>query len=408
MAIFSPEHELARSMIRRWCETELAPQVEALEANTLLPYDLIRAFAAAFGLPEQADEQARKILRDAERSASGLEEEVDEARRERRRERERDRQMLGALLSWEICRVNPGFCFALGASLGLAAGAIMSKGTPEQKLQWGIPLQRFEKIGAWALTEPDAGSDAMGSMRTRAVRQGDDYVISGAKRFITNAPYADTFVVYAKTEAPDGAETVAGFLIERETPGLATSRPLKKMGLHSSPTGDIFLDQVRVPASHLLGGAQGGKRGDVVKRLAAERAGMIPMCLGILERCIEISVQYSRERVQFGQPIANFQLVQAKLARMQVAYENSLGLFSRLMEQQASDSLDLKLACVAKLYVAEETTRVAMDAIQLLGGNGYMAEYQVEMFARDAKLFEIGGGTNEIQLLTIAREMLRG
>jgi hypothetical protein len=179
------------------------------------------------------------------------------------------------------------------------------------------------------------------------------------------------------------------------------------MGLHTSPTGDVFLEQVRVPADRLLGGEGQSRRGEVVKRLAMERAGMVPMCLGIMERCIEIAVEYCKERSQFGQPISSFQLVQAKLARMYVAYENARGLFERIMEQIADDVLDLKLACSAKLYVAEETTRVALDAVQLLGGNGYMEEYLVEMFARDAKLFEIGGGTNEIQLLTIARELLR-
>lgn len=410
MALFSPEHELARSMIRRWCEAELAPRVEALESGELLPYELIRSLAQTFGLPEQAESAGRSILRQVAREAAGeVEDEATvQARQARRKQQALDQQLLSAILSWEICRVCPGFCFALGASLGLAGGAIMARGTPEQKLEWGLPVLKYDKIGAWALTEPDAGSDALGSMRTRAVRAGDDFVISGQKRFITNAPYADTFVVYARMVGLDGQETVGAFLLERGLPGLETSRPLKKMGLHASPTGDIFLDQVRVPASRLLGGQRAPSRGEVVKRLAAERAGMVPMCLGIMERCIEIAVSYARERVQFGQPIASFQLVQAMLARMQVAYENSLGLFGRLIEQMAEGSIDLKLACVAKLYVAEETTRVALDAVQLLGGNGYMQEYRVEMLARDAKLFEIGGGTNEIQLLTIAREMLKG
>lgn len=407
MALFSSEHELARSMIRRWCESELEPRVEALESGELLPYELIRHLAASFGLAEQAEAMGRRILRDVMESSVEEDEATRQARLERRRQQALDQQLFSAVLSWELCRVCPGFCFAFGASLGLAGSAIMSKGTPEQKLEWGLPLYKFEKIGAWALTEPDAGSDALGAMRTKAVRDGDDFVLSGQKRFITNAPYADVFVVYAKMVGESGEETVGAFLMERGTPGLETSKPLKKMGLHASPTGDIYLDQVRVPASQLLGGRKGPARGEVVKRLAAERAGMVPMCLGIMERCIEVAVKYARERVQFGQTIASFQLVQARLARMQVAYENSLGLFSRLVEQMAEGAIDLKLACVAKLYVAEETTRVALDAVQILGGNGYMQEYRVEMLARDAKLFEIGGGTNEIQLLTIAREMLK-
>lgn len=403
MSLFSPEHELARRMLRRWCEETLAPRVDALESGEELPYPLVRSFAESFGLIEQAEAMGRRIWRSLEQAELP----EDDEKRAKRKARERDQQLLSAILSWELCRVCPGFCFALGASLGLAGSAVMSKGTPEQKLQWGLPILRFDKIGAWALTEPDAGSDALGAMRTRAVRDGEHFVLRGQKRFITNAPYADLFVIYAKFEGQDGAERVGAFIVERGTPGLETSRPLKKMGLHASPTGDIFLDDVRIPAQQLLGGEQAARRGEVVKRLAAERAGMVPMCLGIMERCIEVAVSYTREREQFGQPIANFQLVQATLARMQVAYENGLGLFSRLLEGMASDNIDLKLACAAKLYIAEETTKVALAAVQLLGGNGYMAEYRVEMLARDAKLFEIGGGTNEIQLLTIAREMLK-
>ncbi|MFM7201585.1 MAG: acyl-CoA dehydrogenase family protein [Myxococcota bacterium] len=403
MSLFSPEHELARSMLRRWCEETLAPRVDALESGEELPYPLVRSFAESFGLIEQADAVGRRLWRSMEQGELP----EDDEKRAKRKARERDQQLLSAILSWELCRVCPGFCFALGASLGLAGSAVMSKGTPEQKLQWGLPILRFDKIGAWALTEPDAGSDALGAMRTRAVRDGADFILRGQKRFITNAPYADLFVIYAKFEGQDGVERVGAFIVERGTPGLETSRPLKKMGLHASPTGDIFLDDVRIPAQQLLGGEQAARRGEVVKRLAAERAGMVPMCLGIMERCIEVAVLYTREREQFGQPISNFQLVQATLARMQVAYENGLGLFSRLLDGMASDNIDLKLACAAKLYIAEETTKVALAAVQLLGGNGYMAEYRVEMLARDAKLFEIGGGTNEIQLLTIAREMLK-
>jgi alkylation response protein AidB-like acyl-CoA dehydrogenase len=377
--------------------------VEALERGDILPYPLIRAFAETFDLASRAEE----LVEASEQRRQEVGDE-DEASRRRRRKARLEPLMLNAILSWEFCRVNPGFCFAFGASLGLAGHAILSKGTLEQKRRWALPIFSFEKIGCWALTEPGAGSDALGSMITRAVRVDGGWRITGQKRFITNAPYADYFVVYARMQTLEGRETVGAFVLERGDVGLATSRPLRKMGLHTSPTGDVFLDEVFVPSDRLLGGEIQSRRGEVVKRLAAERAGMVPMCLGIMERCLELSVQYVKERTQFGRPLADFQLVQAKLARMYVAFENGKGLFERTVEQQADDSLDLKLACVAKLYIAEETTRVALDAVQLLGGNGYMQEYLVEMFARDAKLFEIGGGTNEIQLLTIARELLNG
>lgn len=412
MTFFSDEHALAQSMLRRWCQTELAPHVPELESAQTLPYPLIRSFGESFGIPDQADALATVWRREAEASHS---EPVSEERLQRRKQRRRDQIIFQALMSWELCRVNPGFCFALGASMGLAGGAIAARGTLEQKLRWALPLMKFERIGAWGLTEPEAGSDALAGMQTRAIKVDGGWRIRGQKRFITNAPYADIFVIYAKVGQPDassphGANKVSAFVIERGAKGLDTSRPLKKMGLHSSPTGDIFLDDVFVPDEHLLGQQQQSSRrgGDeVVNRLAIERASMIPMCLGIIERCIEICVAYSKERIQFGQPIASFQLIQAKLARMQVAYEISLSLFFRLVEQQVNNCLDLTLACSAKLYVAEATTQTALDAIQVLGGNGYMQEYLVEMFARDAKLFEIGGGTNEIQLLTIARGMLK-
>ncbi len=403
MSIIRPEHELARAMIRRWCESELAPKVEALESGAELPYELIRSFARTFDLPERA----RQIERDADREEKSGGNPPSEERRQRTKEKRLEQIILNSIVSWEMCRVNPGFCFAFGASLGLAGQAILARGTPEQRRRYAVPIYAFDKIGCWALTEPAAGSDALGSMITRAARDGDHYVLQGQKRFITNAPYADIFVVYARMETSDGRETVGAFVLERDDGGLETSRPLKKMGLHTSPTGDIYLEQVRVPADRLLGGESQSQRGEVVRRLANERAGMVPMCLGILERCLEVSVRYARERTQFGESISSFQLIQAKLARMQVALENGIGLFERILQQMADDALDLKLACAAKLYLAEETTRVALDAVQILGGNGYMQEYQVEMLARDAKLFEIGGGTNEIQLLTIARELLR-
>jgi len=403
MAVFRPEHAQARSMIRRWCACELAPNVEALETGQVLPYDLIRKLAEDFDLRSRAEE----IVASARCRQRGEALAQDEAGQKARREERLNQSILMSLVSWELCRVNPGFCFAFGASVGLAGGAILARGRPEQLIEYAAPLHSFEKIGAWALTEPDAGSDALGSMGTRAQLEGDQWVIRGQKRFITNAPFADIFVVYARFEVAPGRETVGAFIVERDDPGVVTGKPLKKMGLHASPTGDLFLDDVRIPASRILGEPEQSRKGEVVQRLAIERAAMVPMCLGIMERCIEVSVAYAKSRAQFGRPIADFQLIQAKLARMQVAFENGVGLFERIMQGMSSDSLSLTLACAAKLYLAEETTRVALDAVQILGGNGYMQEYLVEMFARDAKLFEIGGGTNEIQLLTIAREMLK-
>jgi alkylation response protein AidB-like acyl-CoA dehydrogenase len=256
---------------------------------------------------------------------------------------------------------------------------------------------RAEKIGCWCLTEPSAGSDALGAMQTRARRDGAGYVLQGEKTFITNAPHADYFLIYAK----DDAGEVQAFLVERGTAGLSTSPPFAKMGMRSSPTGAVYLEQVRVPAEHLLGGGL-RDRAHVRKSLASERIGLAVMGYAIAERCFEIAVDYAKTRVQGGQPIGNYQLIQQRLARMYVALSNARRIVYDPSEPSVLD------ACAGKLYVAEVGSFVAMEAIHILGGNGYMEEYVVERLARDAKLVEIGGGTTEMQILTIARHVLAG
>jgi hypothetical protein len=198
-------------------------------------------------------------------------------------------------------------------------------------------------------------------------------------------------------------------VVERGTPGLETGPPLRKMGMHDSPTGDVFLQDCRVPLANLVGSLEGGKKargGAALDTLNLERAVMPAMCLGILERCVEESVAYARVRRQFGRPIGEFQGVAFKLARMALALENARNLVLKLAWAQQRGRLDARLASLAKLYCAEEATRAALDAVQVHGGAGYMADLPLEKLARDAKMLEIGGGTNEIQLQTIARALL--
>ena len=241
-------------------------------------------------------------------------------------------------------------------------------------------------------------------MRTTARTDGDAYVLNGQKTFITNAPYADVFVIYAKLEE-NGSRAIQPFLVERGTSGLDTSKPFRKMGTHASPTGAVFLDQVRVPRENLLGG--GVKERDHVKgRLAEERAGMPTLSLGLADRAFELALRYAKEREQFGQPIASFQLVQRRLARM-------YGLLCNMRSFVFADFLAgrrVRMAmadiCAGKLFCCEAATQIAMEAVHILGGNGYMEEYEVERLARDAKLMELGGGTTEIQELTIARHLV--
>ncbi|MBL9019036.1 MAG: acyl-CoA dehydrogenase, partial [Myxococcales bacterium] len=314
--------------------------------------------------------------------------------------------------SIELSRVCPGFMLAFGASAGLAGGAIVGKGTLEQKQRWGLPLLAWDKIGAWGMTEPGAGSDAFRSMRTTAVPRDGGYVLNGQKTFITNAPYADILVIYAKIDRGDDtpieARPIQSFIVERGDRGLETGKPMRKMGMHSSPTGEVFLADCWVPADRLLGGqekALGRASGKDV--FHSERTGMAPMCVGIIERCLEIATAYAQERVTWGKRIAEYQLVQDKLARMFVHKQNVENLMFKQIELSAAGkTMSAAEASATKLYCARAATEVAMDAVQLLGGNGYMQEYRVEMLARDAKLLQIGGGTDEIQIINIARHLL--
>jgi alkylation response protein AidB-like acyl-CoA dehydrogenase len=390
--------------VRAWCEQELAPAVPALEAGAELPYELLRRLGRDLGIAELLGQLAERRLA-APRAAGRPEPEPAGGGIA-------DDPLLASLLFKEVSRVSPGFGMVLMATLGCGM-AILSRGSPEAIERCALPVLRFEKIGAWALTEPAAGSDAFGGMRTTAVLDGDALVLNGQKTFISNAPYADVFAVYARAAAradvPLDARPVRAVAVLRETRGLETGPPMRKLGMHDSPTGEIFLRDCRVPRSHLVGSleASAGARGSAaLDTLTLERAVMPAMCLGIIERCVEESAGYAAQREQFGRRIGEFQGVAFKLARMELALENARNLVFKLAWSQQRGRLDARLASIAKLYCAEQAVQVALDAIQIHGGAGYMAELPLEKLMRDAKMFEIGGGTNEIQLQTIARSIL--
>ena len=216
------------------------------------------------------------------------------------------------------------------------------------------------------------------------------------------------FAIYARIDAGGESRPIRAVAVERGAAGLETGKPLRKMGMHDSPTGEIFLRDCRVPLTQLLGSREaGGSRGGAaLDTLNMERSVMPAMCLGIIERCVEESIRYAKTRQQFGHPIAEFQAIAFKLARMELALENARNLVFKLAWAQRQGKLDARLASLAKLYCAEEAVRVSLDAIQVHGGAGYMAELPLEKLMRDAKMFEIGGGTNEMQLQTIARAIL--
>lgn len=371
----SAEQRLVREMARRFCERELEPVTELLDDHKLLPYDLIRKFMAEIY------------------GSGGIETYDDLVEHQRNRD-----QITRALIAIETCRVCPGFMLSMGASLELAGYAIYFAGSREQVERWGVPIFRGDKIGAWGLTEPEAGSDVQG-MKTTARREGDHHVLNGQKTFITNAPYADIFVVYA--QAPAG---MSAFVLERGMEGLSTSEPFEKMGHRASPTGAIYMEGVKVPAGHLLG-EEGRGFWYALNNLNHERASTPAMQIGIMERCIEEAVKYARSRVQFGRPIIKFQGIQFMLARMWEKLLASYGMLFMLCGME-DKGLDLTAAAsAAKLYSTEAATQVALDAIQIMGGYGYMKEYKVERFLRDAKLMEIGAGTSQIQLMIMARQL---
>ena len=312
----------------------------------------------------------------------------------------------------EISRYSPGIVTALGASIGLTAGAILRGGTEEQKRRWAADLLTLTTVGAWAITEPDSGSDAIGGMRSSAIADGDGWVLNGAKTFISNAPGADTIVFICKLDNGDPFRDrpVMTFVLDKGMPGLVQSGPMRKMGLNSSPTGEISVTDLRVGSDRLLNttSKKGPGSGGVKATFATERASVTAMALGMIEKCLELSLDYAMSRFQFGQRIGDFQLIQLKLAKMEIARLNVANLLFRYVELVDSGIRPtLAEASAMKLYAAQSTMDVALEAVQIFGGSGYMAENQVEQLCRDAKILQIYGGTDEIQVTQVARDLMK-
>ena len=401
MIEWSETHLAIRDTFRRFVEAEVEPNLEALEHGGLPPYDILRKMVATFGIADMA----------RARFAADLARDPEAAPREKKPSPQAgDALAMQMIPVIELCRYSPGMVTALGVSMGLTARAIMARGTHAQKERWALPLLTLEAIGAWAITEPGSGSDAFGAMRSTARRDGDGYVLNGSKTFITNGPYADTIVFICKLDEGNDPKDrkIVSFVLDKDTPGLTRSKPLRKMGLHASPTGELFLDDVRVGRDRLLGESEEATaRSGAKETFTTERTGVAAMALGMVEQCLRLSVDYAKTRVQFGRPIGDFQLIQLKLAKMEVARMNIQNLVFRQIELcAAGKSMGLAEASACKLYAAQATREVCLEAVQLFGGNGYMAEYQVEQLCRDAKVLQIYGGTDEIQVSQIARSLL--
>ena len=416
MIEWSEQHQQIRTMFRRFVDKEIEPHVEALEHGDMPPYDLLRKMLKTFGVHQMALGKFKKtIAREKEQQAA--KERGEEPPERKKRDKPTEERAMEAAMRVipviELCRHSPGMITALGVSVGLTPSAIMSRGTIAQKERWVPDLLTMDKIGAWAISEPGSGSDAFGAMSSSARPDGEGgFILNGSKTFITNGPYADTIVFICKYDdgSPAKERKVVQFVLEKGMPGLTQSKPLRKMGLHASPTGLLYLEDVRVGKEYLLGETLDAKSGrkDAKATFTTERVGVAPMALGIIEQCMKLCVDYARTRVQFGKPIGEFQLVQLKLAKMEVARMNIQNLVFRQIEMAAHGrDMSLAEASACKLYSAQAAMDVCLEAVQLFGGNGYMAEYKVEQLCRDAKVLQIFGGTDEIQVTHIARDLLR-
>jgi acyl-CoA dehydrogenase len=366
--------------VRRFVSERLVPAEDAVAESDAIPDDIVRDMKALglFGLtiPE---------------SYGGLGLTMEEE----------------SLLMFELCQTAPAFRSLIGTTVGIGSQGILMDGTPEQKDRWLPPLARGELIASFALTEPEAGSDAA-SIRTRARRDGDHYVIDGTKRFITNAPEAGVFTLMARTNAEDkGAGGITAFIVDAASPGITLGRVDRKMGQKGAHTCDVIFDGVRVPAAHIIGGVEGRGFKTAMKVLDKGRIHIAAVCVGVAERLLRDSLRYATERKQFGQPIAEFQLVQAMLAdsRTELYAARSMVL-DAARRRDAGDNVSTEAAC-CKYYASEMVGRVADRAVQVHGGAGYVADHGIERYYRDVRLFRIYEGTSQVQQIVIARGMVR-
>lgn len=310
-----------------------------------------------------------------------------------------------ALVLEEIGRWDASLALTVASHTSLCSAHIALAGSHEQKQKYLTPLTRGEILGGWGLTEPGSGSDASG-MKTTAVRDGDHWVLNGAKIFITQGTVGGTFVVLAVTDRDAGAKGISAFIVEKGTPGFSHGPKLHKLGMNSSDTSELYFEDCRIPAANLLG-KEGHGFIDTMKILDAGRIGIGAIACGIIRGSMEESQKYAAERKQFGKPIGDFQAIRWKVVDMAVAYEASRNMILKaawLKDQGRPYTIE---ASMAKLFASEQATKAALDAIQIHGGYGYTKEYHVERFLRDAKLLEIGEGTSEIQRLVIGKHLFR-
>lgn len=311
------------------------------------------------------------------------------------------------LVAFEIGKTSPAFRSIFGTNNGIGAQGILIDGTEEQKRKYVPRLATGELIGSFCLTEPDVGSDA-GSVKTRADKDGDYYILNGTKRFITNGPEAGLFTVMARTDqSMKGAGGISAFIVEGDTPGVIRGKPDRKMGQQGAHTCDIIFENCRVPAENIIGLQEGQGFKTAMKVLDRGRLHISAVCVGVAERLIQDALLYAMERQQFGKPIAEHQLIQAMLADSKAeAYAARSMVLDAARRLDDGENVSMEAAC-CKMFCSEMVGRVADRAVQIHGGAGYIADYAVERFYRDVRLFRIYEGTTQIQQIVIARNMMR-
>lgn len=379
MALDTETLTLLLDAVRRFVHERLIPAEDELAASGQVPPDIVAEMRelGLFGLSISPDHGGLGLT---------MEEEVK--------------------VVFELGQTSPAFRSLAGTNIGIGSQAIVLAGTDEQRARYLPRLASGELIGSFALTEPDAGSDAM-ALRLSAERDGDHYVLNGTKRYITNAPIAGLFSVMARTAPERRANSISCFLVEAGTPGLIVGKPDKKMGQAGALTSDVVFDNCRVPASALLGGEEGNGFRTSMRVLDKGRLHISALCVGIADRLLRDAVKYATERKQFGQPIAEFQLIQAMIADSQAElYAARCMVLDAARLRDRGENTTMQAAC-CKLYATEMVGRVADRAVQIHGGAGYMSEYAVERFYRDVRLFRIFEGTSQIQQLVIAREVIK-
>jgi hypothetical protein len=372
------EHDLLRQTVREFAETEIHPFVMAWDEAQRFPPELLGKLADLGLMGIQVPEAYGGAGMSAVEYCIAIE---------------------------ELSRVDPSVALSVAAHNGLCVGHLYMFGTDAQKERYLVPLARGERLGAWGLTESGAGSDA-GGMRTTAERKGDQWVLNGAKQFITHGSVGGTMVVMAVTNRSEGRKGISSFVLDHGTPGMTAGRKEDKLGMRASDTSEVIFEQCRVPADALLG-VEGDGFNNTLAVLDAGRIGIAALSVGLAQGAYEAAGAYARDRQQFGQPISFFQAIRWKLADMATRIEAARLLTYRAawLRDQHGDRTSLA-SSMAKLYASEIAVRAAEEGVQIHGGYGFVKDYPAEKYFRDVKLCTIGEGTSEIQRLVIARHLL--